>query len=96
MMWILRIVVFPLLLIVMFLHLLVKLATHLSSYVIGFFLLFTIACSIYSAVQAQWTSVALMAGFGFVAFLLLFFIVAIEMALEDAVGRCRGFSFKKK
>lgn len=93
MMWILRIVLFPLLLIVMFLHLLVKLATHLSSYVIVFFLLFTIACSIYSAVQAQWTSAALMAGFGFAAFLLLFFIVTIEMALEDAVGAMQRFLF---
>lgn len=93
MMWILRIVLFPLLLIIMFLHLLVKLATHLSSYVIGFFLLFTIACSIYSAVQTQWTSAALMAGFGFAAFLLLFFIVTIEMALEDAVGAMQRFLF---
>ena len=93
MMWILRIVLFPLLLIVMFLHLLVKLATHLSSYVIVFFLLFTIACGVYSAVQAQWTSVALMAGFGFAAFLLLFFIVTIEMALEDAVGAMQKFLF---
>lgn len=93
MMWILRIVLFPLLLIVMFLHLLVKLATHLSSYVIGFFLLFTIACGVYSAVQAQWTSAALMAGFGFAAFLLLFFIVTIEMALKDAVGAMQGFLF---
>lgn len=93
MMWILRIVLFPLLLIVMFLHLLVKLTTHLSSYVIVFFLLFTIGCSIYSAVQAQWTSAALMAGFGFAAFLLLFFIVTIEMALEDAVGAMQRFLF---
>ena len=77
----------------MFLHLLVKLATHLSSYVIVFFLLFTIGCSIYSAVQAQWTSAALMAGFGFAAFLLLFFIVTIEMALEDAVGAMQRFLF---
>lgn len=93
MMWILRIVLFPLLLIVMFLHLLVKLATHLSSYVIGFFLLFTIACSIYSAVQAQWMSVALLAGLGFAAFLLLFFIVTIEMALEGAAGAMQRFLF---
>ena len=93
MMWILRIVLFPLLLIIMFLHLLVKLATHLSSYVIVFFLLFTIGCSIYSVVQAQWTSAALMAGLGFTAFLLLFFIVTIEMALEDAVGAMQRFLF---
>ena len=93
MMWILRIVLFPLLLIIMFLHLLVKLATHLSSYVIGFFLLFTIACGVYSAIQAQWTSAALMAGMGFAAFLLLFFIVTIEMALEDAVGAMQRFLF---
>ena len=93
MMWILRIVLFPLLLIIMFLHLLVKLATHLSSYVIVFFLLFTIGCSIYSAVQTQWTNAALMAGFGFAAFLLLFFIVTIEMALEDTVGAMQRFLF---
>ena len=91
MMWILRIVLFPLLLIIMFLHLLVKLATHLSSYVIAFFLLFTIACGIYSVVQAQWLNVALLAGFGFVAFLILFFIVTIEMALEDAVSAMQRF-----
>lgn len=91
MMWILRIVLFPLLLIVMFLHLLVKLATHLSSYVVGFFLLLTIGCGIYSAVQAQWTNVALMTGIGFAAFLLLFFIVTIEMALDGAVDAMQRF-----
>ena len=62
MMWILRIVLFPLLLVIMFLHLLVKLATNLSSFVIGFFMLFFIGCGIYNVVQAQWLNVALLAG----------------------------------
>ena len=51
MMWILKIVLFPLLLVIMFFHLLVKLATNLSSFVIGFFMLFFIGCGIYNVVQ---------------------------------------------
>ena len=93
MMWILKIVLFPLLLIVMFLHLLVKLATNLSSFVIGFFMLFFIGCGIYSVVQAQWLNVALIIGMAFITFILAFMIVWVEMMVERAVDFIRGLYF---
>lgn len=93
MMWILKIVLFPLLLVIMFLHLLVKLATSLSSYVLGFFLLVIILCGVYSAVQAQWTNVALLTGLGFVTFVLTFLIVWVEMMIDRAVDFISGIYF---
>ena len=82
MMWILKIVLFPLLLVIMFLHLLVKLATNLSSFVIGFFMLFFIGCGIYNVVQAPWLNVALITGMAFITFVLAFMIVWVEMLLN--------------
>ena len=93
MMWILKIVLFPLLLVIMFLHLLVKLATNLSSFVIGFFMLFFIGWGIYNVVQAQWLNVALLAGMILVTFLLTFLIVWTEMMIGRAVDFIRGFYF---
>ena len=93
MMWILKIVLFPLLLVIMFMHLLVKLATNLSSFVIGFFMLFFIGSGIYNVVQAQWLNVALLAGMILVTFLLTFLIVWTEMMIGRAVDFIRGFYF---
>lgn len=93
MMWILKIVLFPLLLVIMVLHLLVKLATNLSSFVIGFFMLFFIGCGIYNVVQAQWLNVALLAGMILVTFLLTFLIVWTEMMIGRVVDFIRGFYF---
>lgn len=90
---ILKMFVFPLLLIVMFLHLLVKLAMNLSSYVIGFFLLLIAGCGIYSLLHTQWLNIAILAGMGLAALLVLFFAVSVEMALEDAAGAMREFLF---
>ena len=94
MMWILKIVLFPLLLVIMFMHLLVKLATNLSSFVIGVFMLFFIGCGIYNVVQAQWLNVALITGMAFITFLLTFMIVWVEMMVGRAVDFVRGFYFK--
>lgn len=93
MMWILKIILFPLLLVIMFLHLLVKLATNLSSFVIGFFMLFFIGCGIYNVVQAQWLNVALITGMAFIIFVLAFMIVWIEMMVERAVDFISDFYF---
>ena len=93
MMWILKIVLFPLLLVIMFLHLLVKLATHLSSFVLGFFMLFFFVCGIYNVVQAQWLNVALIIGMAFITFVLIFMIVWVEMMVERAVAFISGFYF---
>lgn len=93
MMWILKIVLFPLLLVIMFLHLLVKLATHLSSFVLGFFMLFFIGCGIYNVVQTQWMNVALITGMAFITFVLAFMIVLVEMIVDRAVDFIRGFYF---
>lgn len=93
MMWILKIVLFPLLLVIMFLHLLVKLATHLSSFVLGFFMLLFIVCGVFSAIQAEWMNVALLAGMGFITFVLIFMIVWVEMMVERAVDFISGFYF---
>ena len=82
MMWILKIILFPLLLVIMFLHLLVKLATNLSSFVIGFFMLFFIGCGIYNVVQTPWLNVALITGMAFITFVLAFMIVWVEMLLN--------------
>lgn len=90
---ILKIILFPLLLVIMFLHLLVKLATNLSSFVIGFFMLFFIGCGIYNVVQAQWLNVALITGMAFITFVLAFMIVWIEMMVERAVDFISDFYF---
>ena len=63
-------------------YLLVKLATNLSSFVIGFFMLFFIGCGIYNVVQAPWLNVALITGMAFITFVLAFMIVWVEMLLN--------------
>ena len=61
-----------------------NLLTNLSSHVIGLLLLILVGCGIYCVVQAMWTSLAILAGMGLAAFLLLFVVVFLTVQIENA------------
>ena len=60
-----------------------NLLTNLSSHVIGLLLLILVGCGIYCVVQAMWTSLAILAGMGLAAFLLLFAVVFLTVQIEN-------------
>ena len=68
-----------------------NLLTNLSSYVIGLLLLILVGCGIYCVVQAMWTSLAILAGMGLAAFLLLFVVVFLTVQIENACDSLGAF-----
>lgn len=59
-----------------------NLLTNVSSYAIGLLLLVIAGCGIYCVVQGKWTELAILAGMGLVAFMVLFFMVWIVVKAE--------------
>ena len=68
-----------------------NLLTNLSSHVIGLLLLILVGCGIYCVVQAMWTSLAILAGMGLAAFLLLFTVVFLTVQIENACDSLGAF-----
>ena len=68
-----------------------NLLTNLSSHVIGLLLLILVGCGIYCVVQAMWTSLAILAGMGLAAFLLLFVVVFLTVQIENACDSLGAF-----
>lgn len=85
MMWILRIVLFPVFLIVMFIQFLLKLATQVSTFVLGLVMLFVILCGALSVVQRQWISTVIIIGMGFLIFAAMFLVTWFELMLSEFV-----------
>jgi len=81
---ILKVLALPVLLIMKSVCIMGNLLSNISSYVIGLLLLILIGCGIYCVVQAMWTSLAILAVMGLVAFLALFGIVFLTVQAEIA------------
>ena len=86
---ILKVLALPVLFVVKSVCILGNLLTNVSSYVIGLLLLILVGCGIYCVVQAMWTSLAILAVMGLVAFLALFGIVFLTVQAETA-SECLG------
>lgn len=81
---ILKVFALPVLLIVKIICILGNLLTNISSYVIGLLFLVIGGCAVYCIVKAMWTSLAILAVMGVVAFLALFGIVFLTVQAETA------------
>ena len=81
---ILKVWALPVLFVVKSVCILGNMLTNVSSYVIGLLLLILVGCGIYCVVQAMWTSLAILAVMGLVAFLALFGIVFLTVQAETA------------
>ena len=81
---ILKVLALPVLLVMKSVCILGNLLSNISSYVIGLLLLILVGCGIYCVVQAMWTSLAILAVMGLVAFLALFGIVFLTVQAETA------------
>ena len=81
---ILKVLALPVLFVMKSVCILGNLLSNISSYVIGLLLLILVGCGIYCVVQAMWTSLAILAVMGLVAFLTLFGIVFLTVQAETA------------
>jgi len=81
---ILKVLALPVLFVMKSVCILGNLLSNISSYVIGLLLLILVGCGIYCVVQAMWTSLAILAVMGLVAFLALFGIVFLTVQAETA------------
>ncbi len=79
---VLKVLALPLLFIVTIAYILGNLITNISSYVIALLLLVIAGCSIYCIVKALWTSLAILAGMGLAAILIIFLLVWAVVKLE--------------
>ena len=73
----------PVLLVIKVVCVLGNLLTNISSYVIGLLLLVIAGCAIYCIVQAMWTSLAILAGMGLAAILVIFLLVWAVVKAES-------------
>ena len=80
----LKVLALPVLFVVKFICILGNLLTNISSYVIGLLLLVIAGCAIYCIVQAMWTSLAILAGMGLAAILVIFLLVWVVVKAEVA------------
>ena len=88
---ILQVVALPVLFVVKAICILGDLLTSISSYVIGLLLLVIAGCAIYCIVQALWTSLAILAGMGLAAILIIFLLVWAVVKLETLGNHIKEF-----
>ena len=81
---ILKVLALPVLFVVKVICILGNLLTNVTSYVIGLLLLVIAGCAIYCIVQAMWTSLAILAGMGLAAILVIFLLVWVVVKAEVA------------
>lgn len=79
---ILKVLALPVLLITKLVCILGNLISNISSFIIGLLILVIVGCAIYCVVQAMWTSLAILAGMGLAAFLVLFGLVWLVVKAE--------------
>ena len=88
---ILKVLALPVLFVVTIACILGNMLTNLSSYVIALLLLVIAGCSIYCIVKALWTSLAILAGMGLTAILIIFLLVWAVVKLETLVNYIKEF-----
>ena len=88
---ILKVLALPVLFVVTIVCILGNLLANLSSYVIALLLLVIAGCSIYCIVKALWTSLAILAGMGLTAILIIFLLVWAVVKLETLGNHIKEF-----
>ena len=88
---ILKVLALPVLFVVTIACILGNMLTNLSSYEIALLLLVIAGCSIYSIVKALWTSLAILAGIGLTAILIIFLLVWAVVKLETLGNYIKEF-----
>ena len=88
---ILKVLALPLLFIVTGACILGNLITTISSHVIALLLLMIAGCSIYCIVKVLWTSLAILAGMGLAAILIIFLLVWAVVKLETLGNYIKEF-----
>lgn len=88
---ILKALVLPVLFVVTVACILGNMLANLSSYVIALLLLVIAGCSIYCIVKALWTSLAILAGMGLAAILIIFLLVWAVVKLETLGNHIKEF-----
>lgn len=88
---ILKVLALPVLFVVTIACILGNMLTNLSSYVIALLLLVIAGCSIYCIVKALWTSLAILAGMGLTAILIIFLLVWAVVKLETLGNYIKEF-----
>ena len=88
---ILKVLALPVLFVVAIACILGNLLANLSSYVIALLLLVITGCSIYCIVKALWTSLAILAGMGLAAILIIFLLVWAVVKLETLGNHIKEF-----
>ena len=88
---ILKVLALPVLFVVTIACILGNMLTNLSSYVIALLLLVIAGCSIYCIVKVLWTSLAILAGMGLTAILIIFLLVWAVVKLETLVNYIKEF-----
>ena len=88
---ILKVLALPVLFVVTIVCILGNLLANLSSYVITLLLLVIAGCSIYCIAKALWTSLAILAGIGLTAILIIFLLVWAVVKLETLGNHIKEF-----
>lgn len=88
---VLKLFALPLVLVIKLLCGIGNLLTNVSSYVIGLLLLVLVGCGIYCIVQGKWTELAILAGMGVVAFMVLFAVVFLVVKAETLDQKLSSF-----
>ena len=88
---ILKVLALPVLFVVTIACILGNLITNISSYVIALLLLIIAGCSIYCIIKALWTSLAILAGMGLAAILIIFLLVWAVVKLETLGNHIKEF-----
>lgn len=88
---ILKALALPVLFVVTIACILGNLLANISSYVIALLLLVIVGCSIYCIVKALWTSLAILAGMGLTAILIIFLLVWAVVKLETFGNHIKEF-----
>lgn len=88
---ILKVLALPVLFVITIACILGNLLANLSSYVIALLLLVIAGCSIYCIVKALWTSLAILAGMGLSAILIIFMLVWAVVKLETLGNHIKEF-----
>ena len=89
---ILKLICLPILVVLSVLCLLGKLATNISAYAFTLLMFVLIGCGIYCIVQGQWLNLAILAGMGLAAFLVLFLLIAVVYKAESWKNRIKTLS----
>ncbi len=84
---VLKIAVFPLILVLGALSVIAKVVTNLSCYIVGPFMLFLAGCMVYTMVMQMWNQVAILAVLLVGCFVLLFGAAWVIVTLEDIMQR---------